>query len=187
MPVPAKRTFFISIGPPLVDSFLTLPGLPEAMALEATALYRKRYTAIGIFENELYPGITDLLEALDEAGSCLLRHRPNRKFLCATLPIILALRLIFGKLAVLPSMLPANQKCSHRRGPEPAWLQKTKERVLMVGDTAYDVEGARKIGIDCVGVTYGYGKETELAAAHPLGLAATVEALKDGLLTHAFG
>ena len=66
-------------------------------------------------------------------------------------------------------------------------LQKTKERVLMVGDTAYDVEGARKIGIDCVGVTYGYGKETELAAAHPLGLAATVEALKDGLLTHAFG
>ena len=46
----------------------------------------------------------------------------------------------------------------------------------MVGDTAYDVEGARKIGIDCVGVTYGYGKETELAAAHPLGLAATVEA-----------
>ncbi len=57
----------------------------------------------------------------------------------------------------------------------------------MVGDTAYDVEGARKIGIDCVGVTYGYGKETELAAAHPLGLAATVEALKDGLLTHAFG
>ena len=48
----------------------------------------------------------------------------------------------------------------------------------MVGDTAYDVEGARKIGIDCVGVTYGYGKETELAAAHPLGLAATVEALQ---------
>ena len=110
MPVPAKKDLFYFIGPPLVDSFLTLPGFTEAMALEATALYRKRYTAIGIFENELYPGITDLLEALDEAGFLLATHRPNRKFLCVTLPIILALRLIFGKLAVLPSMPPDEPK-----------------------------------------------------------------------------
>ena len=44
MPVPAKKDLFYFIGPPLVDSFLTLPGFTEAMALEATALYRNRYT-----------------------------------------------------------------------------------------------------------------------------------------------
>ena len=114
MPVPAKKDLFYFIGPPLVDSFLTLPGFTEAMALEATALYRKRYTAIGIFENELYPGITDLLEALDEAG--FLPH--YRSFW--------PYALFSGNWRCFLRCLPANQKCSHRRGPEPAWPSKDK-------------------------------------------------------------
>lgn len=187
MPVPAKGPFYF-IGPPLVDSFLTLPGFTEAMALEATALYRKRYTAIGIFENELYPGITDLLEALDEAGFLLATASAKPEVFVRHITDHFGLTPYFREIGGASFDASRRTKSAviaevlNRLG-----LQKTKERVLMVGDTAYDVEGARKIGIDCVGVTYGYGKETELAAAHPLGLAATVEALKDGLLTHAFG
>lgn len=188
MPVPAKKDLFYFIGPPLVDSFLTLPGFTEAMALEATALYRKRYTAIGIFENELYPGITDLLEVLDEAGFLLATASAKPEVFVRHITDHFGLTPYFREIGGASFDASRRTKSAviaevlNRLG-----LQKTKERVLMVGDTAYDVEGARKIGIDCVGVTYGYGKETELAAAHPLGLAATVEALKDGLLTHAFG
>ena len=110
MPVPAKKDLFYFIGPPLVDSFLTLPGFTEAMALEATALYGNATLQSASLKMNCTQALRTYWRRLMRQGSCLLRHRPNRKFLCATLPIILALRLIFGKLAVLPSMPPGEPK-----------------------------------------------------------------------------
>jgi phosphoglycolate phosphatase len=37
----------------------------------------------------------------------------------------------------------------------------------MVGDRKYDIIGARKNGIDCMGVLYGYGTLEELEREHP--------------------
>lgn len=187
-PVPAKKDLFYFIGPPLVDSFLTLPGFTEAMALEATALYRKRYTTIGIFENELYPGIKDLLEALNGAGFLLATASAKPEDFVRRITDYFDLTPYFREIG--GASFDASRRTKSAVIEEVLnrlSLKTAKERVLMVGDTAYDVEGARKMGIDCVGVTYGYGKEKDLAAAHPLGLAATVEALKEALLTHTFG
>ena len=39
------------------------------------------------------------------------------------------------------------------------------ESTILVGDTKYDVQGAHKVGIACVGVRYGYAAEGELEAA----------------------
>ena len=35
----------------------------------------------------------------------------------------------------------------------------------MIGDTKYDILGAVGAGVDSVGVTFGYGKREDLAAA----------------------
>ncbi|WP_290155240.1 HAD hydrolase-like protein [uncultured Dubosiella sp.] len=35
----------------------------------------------------------------------------------------------------------------------------------MIGDRIFDVEGAKKAGVPCVAVTYGFGSESELASA----------------------
>ena len=35
----------------------------------------------------------------------------------------------------------------------------------MVGDRLHDVEGAKKAGIKCVGVLYGFGSKSELREA----------------------
>ena len=37
--------------------------------------------------------------------------------------------------------------------------------VVMVGDRCFDVEGAKAFGMDCMGVTYGYGSREELLGA----------------------
>jgi phosphoglycolate phosphatase len=37
--------------------------------------------------------------------------------------------------------------------------------VVLVGDTKYDAEGAGLAGIDCIGVTYGFGSREELYRA----------------------
>ena len=50
-------------------------------------------------------------------------------------------------------------------------------RAVMVGDRKYDAEGASELGIDTVGVLYGYGDRPELESAGVVATAATPEEL----------
>ena len=59
------------IGPPLLETFMRYGGFDRENAEKAISYYRERYTKIGIFENELYPGIRELLEHLKKAGKQL--------------------------------------------------------------------------------------------------------------------
>jgi phosphoglycolate phosphatase len=47
----------------------------------------------------------------------------------------------------------------------------------MVGDTAYDVIGAKAHGIPTVGVSWGYGEVADMEAAGALSIATTMEEL----------
>ena len=51
------------------------------------------------------------------------------------------------------------------------------DRVVMVGDTDYDVIGARAHGIDTIGVTWGYGEREAMVAAGAVALADTPQDL----------
>jgi beta-phosphoglucomutase-like phosphatase (HAD superfamily) len=62
-PVPAEQDLLWCIGPPLKTSFKTMLG-SEALAERAVALYRERFSDIGIFENSVYDGIPELLAGL---------------------------------------------------------------------------------------------------------------------------
>ena len=44
-------------------------------------------------------------------------------------------------------------------------MQITKEEMCLIGDTEYDVIGAGKFGIRCIGVSYGFGKKEQLEDA----------------------
>ena len=52
----------------------------------------------------------------------------------------------------------------------------------MIGDRRFDVEGARAIGVDSVGVTYGYGDMEELREAKADYIVRSVEELQRFLL-----
>ncbi|MDE7187181.1 MAG: HAD hydrolase-like protein, partial [Lachnospiraceae bacterium] len=56
------------IGPPLMDSFREFCGLDEEKGAQAVAYYRERYAVDGLFENEAYPGIVQMLIRLQQAG-----------------------------------------------------------------------------------------------------------------------
>ncbi len=49
----------------------------------------------------------------------------------------------------------------------------------MIGDRKYDVLGAQKIGVDSIGVLYGYGSLEELKEANPNYIIENVEELKN--------
>ena len=62
-----------------------------------------------------------------------------------------------------------------------AELQVPAERAVMVGDTEYDLEMARAIGMDRGGVTYGVHTPARLAASQPVWVAEDVPSLFDWL------
>ena len=49
----------------------------------------------------------------------------------------------------------------------------------MVGDTAFDVIGAKSHGIPTVGVSWGYGKVSDMEEAGAIGIAHTMDELYD--------
>ena len=69
--VPAEEELTWCIGPPLHVSLKKLLGTDE-LADRALLLYRERFGDIGLFENELYPGIEDTLSVLAQSGRRLV-------------------------------------------------------------------------------------------------------------------
>ena len=51
------------------------------------------------------------------------------------------------------------------------------ENMIMVGDTAYDVIGAKAHGIPTIGVSWGYGKVQDMVDAGAVAIAEDIDAL----------
>ena len=51
------------------------------------------------------------------------------------------------------------------------------DNMVMVGDTKYDVIGAKKHGISTIGVAWGYGEVADMLAAGAAAIAQTTEEL----------
>ena len=43
-------------------------------------------------------------------------------------------------------------------------MKKKPDECVLIGDTKFDAIGAAKLGMECIGVSYGYGTKEELAA-----------------------
>ena len=166
------------IGPPLKDSFVKYGGLSEEKAIEAIAYYRERYEKEGIFENRLYPKISDLLELLQIndkiMGVASAKPEPYVKQILEHFGIASYFKTIVGsemngarvtKTEVIEEALIRLH------------MQTERDKVVMVGDRAEDVRGALTCGIQCLGVLYGYGSEEELKQAGAVYLAEDVEDL----------
>lgn len=152
------------IGPPLADSFIRRFGFTEVQAAEAIRLYREYFSVQGIYENQVYPGIPELLKKLRAAG--------KRLFLATSKPEIFARKILvhFGLEDAFEFAGGSTLDSSRvRKGDviryvlEEAGIDAAD--AVMVGDREHDVLGAAEVGIPCVGVLYGYGSRQELQEA----------------------
>lgn len=48
------------VGPPLLDQFMEAYGMDLETARQAVVYYRERYSAQGMYENQLYEGIREV-------------------------------------------------------------------------------------------------------------------------------
>jgi len=166
-PYPEQSELVRYIGPPLRWTFPRLLGTDDDELVEAAIQhYRRRYADVGLFENEMYPGVPEVLAALQGHGFKL--------YVVTSKPTVYANRIIrhfdldphfedvFGPeldgrfddktelVAHILQMLPV----------EP-------QETVMIGDRASDIASGKSNGTRTIGVAYGFGSLEELAAAEP--------------------
>ena len=156
------------IGPPFEVSFPTL-GIPVDDIERVVLAYRERYEDIGLFENTVYPGIAEMLDELAAAGHTLS--------IATAKPEPTATRIIehFGFADHFAVQAGATIEVGTGRRTKAEVINyalimlrlgpSDLARVVMVGDRDHDVEGAHLNGIDCIGVTWGFGSPDELESA----------------------
>lgn len=174
LPVPSREEMRVFVGPPLHDTLVKF-GVPEDKAEEAIAVFRSRYVPIGIFENRPYDGIREMLQDL---------HRKGYKLYIATSkPEPMAIKVLeHFDLAKYFTMICGATLSSDRVTKEDViayLLKETGEQnnMVMVGDTKFDVLGAKHHGIPCIGVSWGYGTVEDMVSAGAAAIADTPEQL----------
>lgn len=174
LPVPSREELRVFVGPPLHESFIK-HGVPADQADEAVRIYRSRYIPIGKYENTPYPGIRELLETLKAEG--------HKLFVATSKPEQTSVEILeHFDLAQYFEMICGATMDTSRSNKEAviAYLLEQNGRadnMVMVGDTKFDVIGAKAHGIPCIGVSWGYGTVSDMEEAGAVGIANTAEEL----------
>lgn len=162
-PVPGEDDLAWCIGPPLLASLKKLVGT-DALAGRALLLYRERFSEIGLFENDVFPGIEDTLSTLAASG--------RRMFVATSKPAVYAERIVshFGLEPYFERVF--GSELDGTRTDKSDLLRFALQaadvdprQAIMIGDRSHDMVGARNNGMTGIGVLYGYGSRDELVEA----------------------
>ena len=165
VPCPPPAELLVHIGPPVRSALsVILKTTDETLIEEALRLYRVRFAETGLFENEVFAGVPEMLKTL--------RASSHRLFVATSKPYVFTERIlrhfrltdyfegVYGselsgrldnKIELIRHVLSSSEL--------------KPEETLMVGDRMYDIFGAKENGCFSLGVTYGYGSEEELRGA----------------------
>ncbi len=176
-----RRTLAPFIGPPLVESLTERYGFTMEDAVAAVAKYREYFAVKGLYENELFEGIPELLRDCRKAGYkiSMATSKPTHyaKIIAEHFDIARYFDAIHGSSLdgsrITKSSVVA--EAVRDEGFDP-------ERALMIGDRRHDVEGARELGIKTVGVLYGYGSLEEHTAAGAAYIVKDLDELRELLI-----
>lgn len=178
LPIPSEAELRTFVGPPLHDSFIRF-GVPAEEADNAIKIYRSRYIPIGKFENHPYAGIEEVLMKLKAQGHTL--------YVATSKPESMSVEILeHFDLAKYFDIIAGASFDRSRSSKEDviAYLLSQcgdYDEKIMVGDTAFDVIGAKAHGIPTVGVAWGYGKVEDMVAAGAVSIAQTMQQLYDAL------
>lgn len=175
------------IGPPLKDSFMEFYGFHHEQTEIAVEKYRERFVVTGIFENEIYAGIAQMLANLHCAGKKLAIASSKPTVLVERILEHFAIQAYFDVVVgsemdgtrsrkeevveeALHRLVPQIFVNPSERSAEESSSQQINKKALrksiaMVGDRKFDIEGAKAFGLTGIGVAFGYAQEGELEQA----------------------
>ena len=163
------------IGPPLALMFDQKYHVPAEKIEPAVAKYREYYDSIGMYQCKLYPGVKETLRSLKKKGYTIGLASSKPEHSCVQILEHQGVAEYFDDI-VGASIGPERrekilvlEEAFRRMGVT------DRREVVLVGDTKYDAVGAEKAGIDCIGVTFGFGTREELYEAGAKAVFDTLE------------
>ena len=171
------------IGPPLTTSFSEFCGYDEEKTELAIKYYREYYSEKGINECTLYDGIKDLLKDLNEAGVVVGIATSKPENFAHRVAQNLEINQYITHFACATT--DEKTRTTKEQVLEYAMSLITdvdKKDILMIGDRHFDINGARFIGVDSLGVTFGFGTEEELREAGATYIANNTQEIEKNIL-----
>ncbi len=172
-----RRKLLKFVGPPLPDSFQKYYGFSREDSIKLVVYFQEYYREKGIHECELYDGMRTLLPLLKMEGKTLL--------VATSKPEVFAREILrsFEVDGCFAYIAGSNMDVSRAEKDlviayalESAGISDLSKAV-MVGDREHDIIAAKKVGIRCIGVLYGFGSKEELEEAGADHIASSVEEL----------
>ena len=154
-------------------------------AQEAVEKYRERFSVTGKYENVLYPGMGALLHDLKASGATLAIASSKPTVYVEDILVHFGIREYFD--IVVGSELDGRRVHKEEVVAEvlsqlAARGESDPDKMVMIGDRSFDVEGAKAIGAHCIAVSYGYAQPGELENAGAEIIVRDVEGLRSVLL-----
>lgn len=153
------------LGPPLYDSFAEYCGMNGEQVLEAVRIFRERYRDKGLFECSVYEGVPEMLRQLRASGKRLMVATSKVAVYAERILERFGLAEYFEFVGGAELGGTRNEKWEVVEYVLGSAGITDRSDVLMIGDRKHDVIGAKKCGISCMGILWGYGSEEELLSA----------------------
>ena len=176
-PIPDKSVIRSFIGPPLSYSFGVICGFSNEKTEIATNYFREYYEKDGWRECTLFDGMNELLRSLKEKGNKLAVATSKNEAFARPLLEMLGVYGYFDFVAASNDEVGRTSKSDVIEYAISTLSLDDPARVLMVGDTRFDIEGANEKGLDSVGVLFGFGTRESLEEEGATYIAETVSDL----------
>ncbi len=176
-PLPDEKTLAAFIGPPLYDS-LRGCGFNHEDADHGVEIYKNSFAKSGIYKNRVYDGLLEVLTVLKENGVRLAVATSKYQKFADQIIDLLNIRGYFDVVGGANSLAghapengekPRADKISVMQYDIDTLRRSDDDRIVMVGDTKFDADGAAKVGCDFIGCLYGYGTREEMVEHYTIG------------------
>lgn len=170
------------IGPPLTYAFKDYYGFDDESTAQAIKKYRERFSQKGIYENDLYEGIPELLDKLKKSGKEII--------LATSKPIEFSERIIEHFNLTKYFSFMAGSTLKGERDTKAQVIEYALSRmgitdlsqVVMIGDREHDIIGAKANNIESIGILYGFGDREEFEKVGAEYICDTIKDLEKLLL-----
>ncbi len=178
-----ELSFFV--GPPLLYTYTRRYGVSEEQARKMIAKYRERYHPVGVYECSLYPGIKECIEELKAKGYNIALASSKPEAMCKKMLDHLGVLELFDEVTGSTPDGSIDTKTEVLNELFRRCVKKDtryKGEAVLIGDTGFDMFGARNVGISSIGVSFGYGDMDEMEKLGAIAIADSAEELKDMII-----
>lgn len=166
------------VGPSLFDGYMDNIEKDPDNAQRFMSLYRVRYAPTGYAECRLYDGIADVVKRLGDEGYKVAVCSSKPYDFVKKIVDLLGITELFGFYSC-PGFSSTVSEKSELILEAARYFGVSKEKTLMIGDRLFDVESAKKAGVDSMGVLYGFAQPGEFEQYVPVYTAGTTADIYD--------